>query len=193
MSNVTFDHHVNVIMSNVQLISYKNTPRRTPTSLIEGKLELDIEPDVVWVPLDIRNGIDRPQYFINDNLINIKNQRFTYARLSGDGSVAVYEPHEAAIPLNDGRDNRSHQGAKRWTCEVYQNGSLTKSIDVTTVNQWNAVRYLLKLRAAQRTKGVLEGSTLTYDTQTGTVVIVRPSTATVESPQIRPNKTSFRL
>lgn len=170
-ARVIFDEFQSVVMKDCIFRGYATNVKGHPEALIEGRLDLNNSSPANGTIITLEDG--KPPIFRWDGKEPLTvSQMIGTVWLNSNGSIIGTDLKDT--PTVQGPRNQHNKYAVKWECEWRRAGTLVKKAEVTAIHQWNAVRYLLRLRQAQRRNGVLEGDVLTYDDSRGNVVIVRP-------------------
>lgn len=171
-ARVIFDEFQSLVMTDCIFRGYTTNVKGHPEALIEGRLDLNNSSPANGSIITLEEG--KPPIFRWDGKEPLTvSQIIGTVWLNADGTING--SHLKDSPIKGGGKNQFHKYAVKWDCEWRRGGTLVQATQVTAIHQWNAVRYLLRLRQTTRRYGVLTGDVLTYDDNRGNVVIVRPS------------------
>lgn len=170
-----FAEYTNLLMKDVVFRTYIYNERNShPVALIEGKLVFDKVASVSgWTPVTEEQGPDKPVFVIGVDEPITTEDKFNWVSLGPNKQIDAAgrqpRPHTT-------HDNTClvHKHAIAWNCEIYKNGTKVREERVTALHQWNAVKYLLKLKTVRRMYGEVENNVLTWDDNMGNLIIVRP-------------------
>lgn len=173
-ARVIFDEFATLVMRDCIFRGYATNVKGHPAALIEGRLDLQNSSEPNGTPISCE--ISHPPVFKWDNQdILTVNEMVDTVWLEPNGTIFGSHRKNAPILTATGR-NQFNKYATPWVCEWYKNSVLVKTSTVTAIHQWNAVRFLLRLRQTTRRYGFIENDVLTYDDTKGNLVIVRPLT-----------------
>lgn len=172
-ARIIFDDFTSLVMRDCIFRGYAANVKGHPAALIEGRLDLVniSEPSGTLIVTEAGHP---PVFKWDAKEILTVSQMIDTVWLLPDGSIMGDRIKE--IPTVTGSRNHHNKFTVKWECEWRRAGTLVKKQEVTANHQWNAVRFLLRLRQAQRRNGSIVGEVLTYDDTHGNVVIVRPVT-----------------
>ena len=174
-ARVIFDSFNALVMKDCVLRGYANKVPGHPDAIIEGRIEEKALTEEIKTSITVE--MTSPPIFRWDNKeVLTPSKKIDTVWLEPDGSINGMGLRD--VPVVTKHRNQHNRFATRWMCEWRRNGTLVKSEEVTAIHQWNAVRYLLRLKAANRRQGSMAGDVLTYEDSRGNMVIVRPVTTT---------------
>lgn len=181
-AHVLFDKIPSAVMEFCTFKCYKATSANHATALIEGNLYVDPLPlHEMAMRVTVKSKPVGTFTLPNDQEIQAESQA-DKVWLNNDGTIDVLNLH--ARKVRESQVNVVHRFAVPWECEHWRGGRLVKTQRAVTVNQWNAVRVVLKINVATRRYGTLDGEVLTYEDMKGNKVIVRPTMADRNIPEI---------
>lgn len=176
-ARTVFDNFNSLVMTNCIFRGYHTKVKGHPYALIEGKLDLSNTSEPNGTSIACEPGAP-PVFKWNDQIITVQ-QMIPTVWLLPNNRIIGNELIDAPEQL--GPIDKNNQFAIPWRCEWHKNGTLVRSETITAVNQWSAVRFLLRLRTTNRNKGRINGRTLIYDDTRGNVVTVFPLTLSEEN------------